>query len=45
LIDVQDGTIEPVMTGLTLFGTDNERSMIGEVPKCRSAEVPNLGRE
>jgi Tol biopolymer transport system component len=35
LLDVASGSIEPVLTGLPLFGTDNERLVVGEVPKCR----------
>jgi hypothetical protein len=35
LLDVATGVIEPVLTSLPLFGTDNERLAVGEVPNCR----------
>jgi Tol biopolymer transport system component/DNA-binding CsgD family transcriptional regulator len=35
LLNVATGAVEPVLTSLPLFGTENERLVVGEVPNCR----------
>ena len=36
LLDLKDGSIKQIAAGLPLFGTRNERPVIGEVPRCNA---------